>query len=314
MIRYLLRRLLYSFAVLLGVLALIFVTIRLSPQDPVKAMLRLSRSAQGNINPEEYAAMKHRMGLDRPIPVQFADYVGDVVRGDFGDSYVQRGRTVNEILGKGIPVSATIGLLSLGIQIVLGGLIGIYAAARQNSTYDRTAMAISIWLGSIPQLVVGIFLIVFFGVQLRWLPIREWGTAQGLILPLATLSLYGIAQFARFDRAVVLEQMRQDFVRTARAKGVSERRILYRHVLRNALIPIVTFIGPSVAFLVVGNFVVETMFGIPGIAYYSITALLQGDYPVAQATVFLFAAFTMGVNLLIDLAYGVIDPRVRINR
>ncbi len=312
MVRYLIRRLLYSIAVLIGVLALIFVTIRLSPQDPVMAMLRLGRSAQGSINPEEYAAMRHTLGLDRPIPIQFLDYIGDVIRGDFGVSYVQRGQTVSEILAKGIPASAAVGLISLGIQIVLGGLVGITAAARQNSTFDRTAMATSIWLGSIPQLVVGIFLIVIFAVQLRWLPVRGWGQADGLILPLATLSLYGIAQFARFDRAAVLEQLHQDYVRTARAKGVGERRILYHHVLRNALIPIVTFIGPSVAFLVVGNFVVETMFGIPGIAFYSIQALLQGDYPVAQATVFLFAAFTMIVNLVIDLLYGVIDPRVRI--
>ncbi len=314
MVRYILRRLLYSFAVLLGVLVLVFVTIRLSPQDPVKDMLRRSRSAQGNINPVEYAQLKHRMGLDRPLPVQFVDYIGDIARGDFGESYVQRGRTVNEILRRGIPVSLQIGLLSLGIQIALGGLVGITAAARQNSLFDRTAMAISIWLGSIPQLVVGIFLIVFFGVQLGWLPIRGWGTAEGFILPLATLSLYGIGQFARFDRAAVLEQLRQDFVRTARAKGLDERRILFRHVLRNALIPIITFIGPSIAFLIVGNFVVETMFGIPGIAYYAINALTRGDYPVAQATVVLFAAFTMAVNLVIDLTYGTIDPRVRISR
>jgi ABC-type dipeptide/oligopeptide/nickel transport system permease component len=312
MLRYLIRRLLYSCAVLFGVLVLIFVTIRLSPQDPVMDALRRSRS-QGNINPEEYEEMRQRMGLDRPIAVQFVDYVGDVLHGDFGDSYIQR-RPVSEILAKGIPVSMKVGLVALGIQIVLGGLIGVFAAAKQNSLYDRTSMATAIWLGSIPQLVVGIFLIVIFGVQLRWLPIRGWGTLEGWILPLATLSLYGIAQFARFDRAAILEQMRQDFVRTARAKGLSERRVLVGHVLRNALIPIITFIGPSVAFLMVGNFVVETMFGIPGIAYYSISALTRGDYPVAQATVFLFAAFTILVNLAIDLAYGVIDPRVRIYR
>jgi len=314
MVGYILRRLLYSFAVLLGVLMLVFVTIRLSPQDPVKDMLRRSRSAQGNINPVEYEKLQRQMGLDRPLPVQFVDYLGDIARGDFGESYVQRGRSVNEILRRGIPVSLQIGLLSLGIQIALGGLVGITAAARQNSLFDRTAMAIAIWLGSIPQLVVGIFLIVFFGVQLGWLPIRGWGTAQGFILPLATLSLYGIGQFARFDRAAVLEQMRQDFVRTARAKGLDERHILFRHVLRNALIPIVTFVGPSIAFLIVGNFVVETMFGIPGIAYYAIHPLTRRDAPVAQATVVLVAAFTMTVNLVIDLTYGIIDPRVRITR
>ncbi len=314
MVRYLTRRLLYSLAVLLGVLVLIFVTVRLSPQDPVKEMLRRTRTAQGVIDPVEYAKTRHRMGLDRPLTAQFVDYVRDAVRGDFGDSYIQRGRSVRGIVGKGVPVSFQIGMISLGIQILLGGLIGIYAAAKQNSLFDRAAMAISIWLGSIPQLVVGIFLIVFFGVQLRWLPIRGWGTLEGMIMPIATLSLYGIAQFARFDRSAVLEQTRLDFVRTARAKGVGERQILFRHVLRNALIPIITFIGPSVAFLIVGNFVVETMFGIPGIAYYSITALTQGDYPVAQATVFLFAAFTMAVNLITDLAYGVIDPRIRIDR
>ncbi len=313
MLAYIIRRVLYSVLVIFGVLFTVFAVARLSPVDPVKYVLQQSGRNVGDVDPVEYANMRHQLGLDRPIVVQFVAYVGDVLRGDFGKSIIQRGRNVSDIMGRGIPVSLHLALMGLGLQFILGNLLGIVAAARQNSLFDRLAMGTAIVAGSVPQLVWGVVFIVIFAVQLRWLPIRGWETPRHWILPTLTIAIAGLAAYARFGRAVVLEQMRQDFVRTARAKGLAESRVLFRHVLRNALVPIVTFVGPSFAFLVTGNFVVETMFGVPGVAFYAITSSVQGDYPVMQATVLMISVAIMAVNLIIDVLYGVIDPRIRLH-
>lgn len=313
MLAYIIRRVLYSVLVIFGVLFTVFAVARLSPVDPVKYVLQQGGRNVGDVDPVEYANMRHQLGLDRPILVQFVDYVGDVLQGDFGKSIIQRGRNVSDIMGRGIPVSLHLALMGLGLQFILGNLLGIVAAARQNSLFDRLAMGTAIVAGSVPQLVWGVVFIVIFAVQLRWLPIRGWETPRHWILPTLTIAIAGLAAYARFGRAVVLEQMRQDFVRTARAKGLAESRVLFRHVLRNALVPIVTFVGPSFAFLVTGNFVVETMFGVPGVAFYAITSSVQGDYPVMQATVLMISVAIMAVNLIIDVLYGVIDPRIRLH-
>jgi ABC-type dipeptide/oligopeptide/nickel transport system permease component len=244
--------------------------------------------------------------------VQFAAYVGGVLHGDFGTSIVNPGRKVSDIMGRGIPVSLQLAFMGLGLQFVLGNLLGILAAARQNSLFDRVTMGVAIVAGAVPQLVWGVVFIVVFAVQLRWLPIRGWDDPKHWILPTLTIAIAGIAAYARFGRAAVLEQTRQDFVRTARAKGLKENQVLFRHILRNALVPIVTFAGPSFAFLITGNFVVETMFGVPGVAFYAINSSVHGDYPVMQATVLIIAVAIMTVNLLIDILCGVIDPRIRL--
>lgn len=313
MLGYTVRRLLFSVVVLLGIITVVFFVARLSPQDPVLAVLRMNATARGQVDPEEYARMQHQLGLDRPLVVQYLDYIRDLARGDLGESIVQSNRPVSDILFQGIPVSAKVAVVGLALQFIIGSVVGIWAAARQNRAFDRTSMAIAIWLGSIPQLVIGILLIVIFGVKLNWLPIHGWDSWKHWILPITTLTVTGVAAFARFGRASTLEQINQDFVRTAKAKGLSERRVLFGHVLRNALIPIVTFVGPSFAFVLTGNFIVETMFGIPGVAFYSVNSLIKNDYPVMQATVILWAVAIMIVNLATDLAYGVIDPRVRIS-
>ncbi len=313
MLAYIIRRVLYSILVIIGVLFTVFAVARLSPVDPVKYVLQQSGRNVGDVDPVEYATMRHQLGLDQPILVQFVAYVRDVLHGDFGKSIVNRGRTVSDIMGRGIPVSLHLALMGLGLQFILGNLLGIVAAARQNSLFDRLAMGVAIVAGSVPQLVWGVVFIVVFAVQLRWLPIRGWETPKHWILPTLTIAISGLAAYARFGRAAVLEQTRQDFVRTARAKGLKENDVLFRHVLRNALVPIVTFVGPSFAFLVTGNFVVETMYGVPGVAFYAITSSVHGDYPVMQATVLLISVMIMTVNLLIDVLYGVIDPRIRLH-
>lgn len=312
MLVYVLRRVLYSLIVIFGVLFTVFAVARLTPVDPVKYVLLQSGRTPGSIDPVQYAQMRHQLGLDKPILVQFVLYVGDILHGDFGTSIINQGRTVGDIMGRGIPVSAELALMGLALQFIVGNLLGILAAARQGSLFDRVVMSTAIVAGSVPQLVWGVVFIVIFAVQLRWLPIRGWDHPQNWILPVLTIGISGIAAYARFGRAAVLEQSRQDFVRTARAKGLQERGVLFRHILRNALVPIVTFAGPSFAFLITGNFVVETMFGVPGVAYYAINSSIHGDYPVMQATVLVIAVMIMAVNLLIDVLYGVIDPRIRL--
>ena len=313
MIAYLIRRILYSIIVILCVLFLVFAVARLSPVDPVKYVLQQSGRNVGDVNPVEYANMRHQLGLDKPILVQFGIYVVQVLHGDFGESIINRGRSVSDIMGRGIPVSLQLALMGLVLQFVFGNLLGMLAAARHNSRFDRIAMGLAVVAGSIPQLVWGVIFIIVFAIQLRWLPIRGWNGPKYWILPTLTIAIAGLANYGRFGRAAILEQVQQDFTRTARAKGLREREVLFRHVLRNALVPILTFVGPSFAALIVGNFVVETMYGVPGVAYYAITASINGDYPVMQATVLVIVISIMTVNLIIDLLYGVVDPRIRLS-
>lgn len=313
MLGYIVRRVLFSVVTLFGIITVVFFVARLSPQDPVMEILQLNQTSQGTVDPVAYARMKHQLGLDRPLAVQYISYLGDLLHGDLGVSIVQRNETVSSILLRGIPVSLEVALTGLALQFLIGSSTGIWAAARQNQGFDRTAMGLAIWLGSIPQLVLGSVFMVVLGVKLHWLPIHGWGGFHYWIMPVATLAITGVAAYARFGRAATLEQINQDFVRTAKAKGLSESRVLFRHVLRNALIPILTFVGPSLAFIITGNFVVETLFGIPGVAYYAVTSLIKNDYPVMQATVILWAVAIMVVNLATDLLYGVIDPRVRLS-
>lgn len=312
MLGYVIRRILYNVVVLFGIIFIVFAVARLSPVDPVRYVLANTGRSIGNVDPVEYEAMRHRLGLDRPILTQFVDYVGDVSRGDFGESVINPGRQVSDVLAKGIPVSLQLAGAGLLLEFVLGTLIGVLAAARQNSIFDRVTMSTVIIVGSIPLIVWGVIFIVIFGVQLRWFPIHGWSGPEYWVLPVLTITITGMSMFARFSRATVLDQIRQDFVRTARAKGLGDRGVLFSHVVRNAAIPIVTFVGPAFPLLIVGNFVVETMFGIPGVAYYAITSTIHGDYPMIQASVLLFAVATMTVNLITDLLYGVIDPRIRI--
>ncbi len=313
MLGYVVRRVLFSLFTLFGIITVVFFVARLSPQDPVMEILQLNQTSQGQVDPVAYARMKHQLGLDRPLASQYFSYLGDLVHGDLGVSIVQQHETVASILLRGIPISLEVALTGLMLQFVIGSSVGIWAAAKQNQRFDRTSMGLAIWLGSIPQLVLGSVLMVVLGVKLHWLPIHGWGGFRYWIMPVATLAVTGVAAYARFGRASTLEQINQDFVRTARAKGLTESRVLFRHVLRNALIPILTFVGPSLAFIITGNFVVETLFGIPGVAYYAVTSLIKNDYPVMQATVILWAVAIMFVNLATDLLYGVIDPRVRLS-
>lgn len=312
MLAYVIRRILYNLLILFGIIFMVFAIARLSPIDPVKYVLQQSGRAVGDVDPVEYARMRNQLGLDRPILVQFVDYLGDLLRGDLGVSIVNQGRKVSDILGQGLPVSLQLSAMALAVQFVVGTVLGTLAASRQNSLFDRLVMGSSVVAGSIPALVWGVLLLVPFAVALRWFPIRGWDTPRHWVLPVLSLAASGIATYARFGRGAVLEQIRQDFVRTAHAKGLDANQVLFGHVLRNAMVPIVTFVGPAFAATIFGNFVIETMFSIPGIAFYAVRSSITGDYPVIQATVMLFSIAIMTVNLVTDVLYGLIDPRIRV--
>ncbi len=312
MLAYVIRRILYNLLILFGIIFVVFAIARLSPIDPVKYVLQQSGRAVGDVDPVEYARMRTQLGLDRPILVQFVDYLGDLLRGDLGVSIVNQGRKVSDILGQGLPVSLQLSAMALAVQFVVGTVLGTLAASRQNSLFDRLVMGSSVVAGSIPALVWGVLLLVPFAVALRWFPIRGWDTPRHWVLPVLSLAASGIATYARFGRGAVLEQIRQDFVRTAHAKGLDANQVLFGHVLRNAMVPIVTFVGPAFAATIFGNFVIETMFSIPGIAFYAVRSSITGDYPVIQATVMLFSIAIMTVNLVTDVLYGLIDPRIRV--
>jgi ABC-type dipeptide/oligopeptide/nickel transport system permease component len=312
MLAYVIRRILYNLLILFGIIFVVFAIARLSPIDPVKYVLQQSGRAVGDVDPVEYARMRNQLGLDRPILVQFADYLGDLLRGDLGVSIVNQGRKVSDILGQGLPVSLQLSAMALAVQFAVGTVLGTVAASRQNSLFDRLVMGSSVVAGSIPALVWGVLLLVPFAVTLRWFPIRGWDTPRHWVLPVLSLAAAGIATYARFGRGAVLEQIRQDFVRTAHAKGLNANQVLFGHVLRNAMVPIVTFVGPAFAATIFGNFVIETMFSIPGIAFYAVRSSITGDYPVIQATVMLFSIAIMTVNLVTDVLYGLIDPRIRV--
>ena len=312
MLAYVIRRILYNLLILFGIIFVVFAIARLSPIDPVKYVLQQSGRAVGDVDPVEYARMRNQLGLDRPILVQFVDYVGDLLRGDLGVSIVNQGRKVSDILGQGLPVSLQLSAMALAVQFAVGTVLGTVAASRQNSLFDRLVMGSSVVAGSIPALVWGVLLLVPFAVTLRWFPIRGWDTPRHWVLPVLSLAASGIATYARFGRGAVLEQIRQDFVRTAHAKGLNANQVLFGHVLRNAMVPIVTFVGPAFAATIFGNFVIETMFSIPGIAFYAVRSSITGDYPVIQATVMLFSIAIMTVNLVTDVLYGLIDPRIRV--
>jgi ABC-type dipeptide/oligopeptide/nickel transport system permease component len=236
---------------------------------------------------------------------------GIVLHCDFGPSYASRTRTVNDIFRRHLPVSAQLGALALVRGIGLGVPLGVLAAWGQNTLVDYSAMFITVLGISIPNLALGPLLMWLFGLKLHLLPVATWGTPQHMILPAVTLGTGFTAFIARLTRASVLNVMREDYIRTARAKGLAERVVLVRHILRNAIIPVVTYIGPLAAFVLTGTLIVEQVFAIPGMGRFFLSSIGNRDYPVIMGTTLLFATTMIVANLLADVAYAVLNPRIR---
>lgn len=310
MVAFLIRRFVGFVFVVLAVTFLTFMIGHLAPGDPIQSMMGIRQ------DPAEHARLMHLYGLDRPLLVQFVDYVWRIIRyGDFGMSFRYEGRPVMSLLGSALPVTLTIGLLALVISTVVGVLIGVLAATRQNQAFDRASMVTMLALYSVPSFVL-IPLILAVDIWLHQhnypsLPVANWGTVQQAILPVLVLAAGGVAYLARLTRTTMVGVLGEDFIRTARSKGLPRRRVVGVHALRPSLLPVVTFLGPAIAGLVTGTFVVENIFNIPGVGFAAVTSIQARDYPVVQGATIIIATMVVLMNLIADILYRVLDPRIQ---
>jgi peptide/nickel transport system permease protein len=312
MLAYILRRLLQTIPVMLVVAVFIFLMLRLTPSDPAAII------AGDNATAEQVAQIRSQLGLDQPMLQQFVIWIGKVLRGDFGESFFFK-KTVAELIGERIEPTLSLAFFTIVLAVLVAVPLGVLAAHRQGTWIDRLVMAFSVLGFSVPTFVVGYILIYVFAVWLNWLPVQGYqhisegvlGWAQRLILPALTLSVIYIALIARMTRASVLEVLSEDYIRTARAKGQIEHRVLFRHALRNAAVPIVTVIGLGIALLIGGVVVTESLYTIPGLGRLTVDAVLARDYPTIQAVILLFSFTYVMINLAVDLTYTLLDPRIR---
>lgn len=303
MIRYLIGRLLWIIPVLFVVSVLTFSLMHAVPGGPWAREKRL---------PAATVAMLDRIyGLDDPLHVQYVRWVSRLVQGDLGPSYKYLDRSVNDIVGGGIGTTVHLGLMAFGLAVVVGIGLGVVAALGHNRWPDYLSTSVSIVGIAMPSFVLALLMIVFFGVVLKWFPTGGWKGPETWVLPTVALAGFPIAVIARYTRASMLEVTRKDYIRTARSKGVGGRDVVSRHMIRNALIPVVTILGPTLAFLVTGSFIIETIFGIPGIGRYYVTAISQHDYGVLMAMTVLYAFAVAFLNVVVDVLYAYIDPRIR---
>jgi oligopeptide transport system permease protein len=255
--------------------------------------------------------LNRKYGLDQPFIVQFKNYIFNAVRGDLGVSYIYQDRSVTSIIMGGLPISATLGIVAFLLSILIGIPLGIAAALKQNSAVDYIAVIFATIFASIPNFVLGILLMIIFSITLHWLPTSGWGSVKQIIMPAFALAALPAAYMARISRATMLDVTRQDYIRTARAKGLAERVVLVRHILRNAMIPVVTIAGPELAALVTGSFIIESLFTVPGIGRLFVQGVFQRDYGLIMGTVLFYAFAIAIINLVVDILYGMIDPRIR---
>ncbi len=259
---------------------------------------------------EVEAAIAARYHLDEPLWKQYVRYMNDLAHGDLGPSFKYKDRSVNEILARGLPVTFKLGALALLFALVVGIPAGCIAALKQNSAADYAAMTVSMIGVSVPNFVVLSTLIYVFAIKLKWLSVSGWGTWQQMVNPVIALGLMYSAYIARLSRAGMLEVIRQDYIRTARAKGLYERLIITRHSLKAGLLPVVSFLGPAGAAILTGSLVIETISGIPGIGREFVASALNRDYTLTMGTVILYSVFLVGFNIVVDVLYAFLDPRI----
>ncbi|HEM60670.1 MAG TPA: ABC transporter permease [Chloroflexi bacterium] len=305
MLSYAVRKLLTLIPVMLGVYTLVFVVMQVLPGDPAQIRAGPGASAEAIEN------IRRQMGLDKPIPIQYVDYLQRAVRLDFGRSFRTNQPVIDELKTRYVN-TIQLTVAATAIFITVGLPLGVIAAVKRNSIWDGLAILVSLLGISMPGFWLGLLLIWYFSVKLGWFPTFGFSSPKHVILPALTLASYGIAYTARYTRSSMLEELMQDYVITARAKGLRERVVLYRHALRNALIPVVTQAALGFGLMLGGAVVVEVVFTVNGVGKLIVDGILSRDYPVVQAGVLLLALNFVLVNLLADLAYGYIDPRVRL--
>lgn len=275
-----------------------------SPLDPVA-------EGANPLSPEAQKNLAAAYGLDKPLPEQFVIFVAKTVRGDFGQSFVYKTRTVGEILLETFPVSLFLGSMALALAILGGVSLGILAAVYQNRSWDYVSVGLATLGVSIPNFILGVFLIVLLSLVIPLFPTGGWDQPRDWVLPTLTLALGPMGIIARFTRSSMVEVIRSDYVLTARAKGLEERLVIFKHVLKNAFIPVVTLVGPLFAAVGTGSFFVESIFRVPGMGRFFVLSMTGRDYPMIMAVILIYGAFLAAMNLLVDLIYGVLDPRIR---
>jgi oligopeptide transport system permease protein len=304
MFRFIASRFLQSLLALFLVISATFFMVRFVPGGPF--------TAEKAVSPEILRNLKAHYGLDQPLWQQYLDYLGNLSRGDLGPSFKYPNRTVNEIIAGKLPVSAELGLISLAIALILGIALGTFAAIRRNTWIDYVASSFGMIGISIPTFVVGPLLVLAFAIHLRWFNASGWFFPADRFLPSLVLGLAYAAPISRLTRGGMLEVLHQDFIRTARAKGASETRVVLHHALRGGLLPVVSYLGPAVAGILTGSFVIETIFQIPGIGREFVNSAFNRDYTLVLGTVILYAVLIMSLNLIVDIVQAWLNPKVRL--
>lgn len=304
MLRFITNRLLQAIPVLLVVISVTFLLIHSAPGGPF--------SAEKAVPPEVARALEAQYNLDQPLWQQYISYLGDVIQGDFGPSFKYSGRTVNELIAAGLPVTAELALYAMLVALIIGISAGVLAAVRPNTMQDYLPMSAAMLGICMPSFLLGPILVLVFGIHLEWLPISGWGDIPGdKILPAITLGTGYAAYIARLSRGGMLEVLSQDYIRTARAKGLYERIIIFKHALRGGLIPVVAFLGPAFAGLLGGSFVVETIFQIPGLGRFYVTSAFNRDYTMILGMTIFFAGLIIIFNLISDMVALWLNPKLR---
>jgi len=304
MLRFITSRLLQSVLALYVIITATFFMVRFVPGGPFTAERAVPREILRNL--------EAHYGLNQPLYRQYFSYVGSLLHGDFGPSFKYSNRTVNEILGDKLPVSIELGLWSLGVALALGLSLGILAAVRRNTWVDYLASAIGMIGLSVPSFVIGPLCVLAFAIHLGWFDASGWYSATDRILPSLVLGIAYAAPISRLTRGGMLEVLNQDYIRTARAKGASEMRVIFKHALRGGLLPVVSYLGPAIAGILTGSFVIETIFQIPGLGREFVTSAGNRDYTLVLGTVILYAALLIVLNLLADIAQAWMNPKVRL--
>jgi oligopeptide transport system permease protein len=303
MLSYVVRRLLIAIPTLLIIIVVSFFMMRIAPGGPFDVERQLPAQIEANI-----AA---RYNLDQPLVVQFGIYMWNVLQFDFGPSIKLRDFTVTELISQGFPASLMLGGIALVLSAMFGIAAGCWAALRQNSGTDYAVMTVSMTGIAVPNFVMAPLLTLFFGLWLAWLPVGGWVGWEAKILPIIALALPQVGYFARLTRASMIETLRSNFIRTAHAKGLPPGKVVTRHALKGALLPAVSYMGPAAAGLITGSIVIEQIFGIPGIGRYFVQSALNRDYPVVMGTVIVYSALIILLNLMVDMIYSWLDPKVR---
>ena len=302
MTKFILRRLLVSIPVIFLVATTTFFIMRLAPGGPFMSERAIPAEIRANL--------QAKYGLDQPLWVQYGRYLRNLLRFDLGPSYKYPERTVNQIIAEGFPVSLQLGLAALLFALLVGIPGGVLAAVKHGGVLDRLTMSVILVGISVPTFVLGPLFVFVFALTLYWFPPALWGSAEQLVLPAITLGMPYSVYIARLTRAGMLEVLTQDYIRTARAKGVGEFRILWKHALNGAMLPVVSFLGPAVADLVTGSIVVEKIFAIPGLGRYFVESAFSRDYTTVLGTVLFYGVLLILANLVVDIAYKFLDPRI----